>query len=127
MRARWVQGLVVAAALIAVGYALGARRGHSEPAAFPSPATMQPAVSGTALPPGLTAGRVQTLRVIDLNSASLAELETLPGVTPDYARKIIAGRPFESMNDVERAGIPHQLLEQITPPAMIRVLTPRGR
>jgi DNA uptake protein ComE-like DNA-binding protein len=126
MSARWVQGLVAAAALIAVGYALGARWGHSEPAVSPSPAT-QPAVSVSPLPSGLTTGRVQTLRVIDLNSASLAELQTLPGVTPDYARKIIAGRPFESMNDVERAGIPHQLLEQITPPAMLRVLGPRGR
>jgi hypothetical protein len=89
----------------------------------------QSAPPRTAVPPGppRPAGVVmgRQLAVIDLNAASLAELETLPAMTPDYARKIIAGRPFESMADVERAGIPRQILEQISPPAVIRV-TGRG-
>jgi hypothetical protein len=37
---------------------------------------------------------VRTIKIVELNSASLSELETLPGITPDYARKIIAGRPI---------------------------------
>jgi hypothetical protein len=59
--------------------------------------------------------------VVDLNSATLAELETLPGVTPDYANKIIAGRPYRSIEEVERAGIPRSLLEQIVPPGIIKL------
>ena len=74
-------------------------------------------------PPGVVMGR--QMAVVDLNSASLAEIETLPAITPEYARKIIAGRPYESMADVERAGITRQILEQISPPAIIR-LTGRG-
>lgn len=60
------------------------------------------------------------MKIVDLNSASRAELEQLPAVTPEDARKIIAGRPYQSMADLERA-IPHQLIEQISPPAVIRV------
>jgi DNA uptake protein ComE-like DNA-binding protein len=68
---------------------------------------------------------VRQMAVVDLNAASLAELETLPGITPDYAQKIIAGRPFRAISDLERAGIPHQLVLEISPPAIIR-LTERG-
>lgn len=82
-----------------------------------------PPNAATAGPPKLVMGREQA--VVDLNTAGLAELETLPLITPEYARKIIAGRPYESMNDVERAGIPRQVIEQISPPAIIR-LTGRG-
>jgi hypothetical protein len=57
--------------------------------------------------------------VVDLNAASLAELETLPAITPDYARKIIAGRPYHSMADLRHAGIPDHIVEQISPPAII--------
>jgi DNA uptake protein ComE-like DNA-binding protein len=68
---------------------------------------------------------VRQMAVVDLNAASLAELETLPEITPAYAQKIIAGRPYRSMSDLERAGIPHQIVENISPPAIIR-LTERG-
>jgi hypothetical protein len=77
--------------------------------------------SGTStLPPGFTFGREQKL--VDLNTATLAELETLPGITPESAKKILAGRPYEAMKDLERVGIPHDVVEQISPPAIIRVM-----
>jgi DNA uptake protein ComE-like DNA-binding protein len=62
------------------------------------------------------------MAVVDLNVASLAELETLPEITPAYAQQIIAGRPYRAMSDLERAGIPHQVVEQISPPAIIRLI-----
>ena len=42
---------------------------------------------------------------VNLNAASQEELETLPGVGPKLAERIIAARekqPFESWEDVER-------------------------
>jgi competence protein ComEA len=66
--------------------------------------------------------RGQVMKVVDLNSASLPELETLPGITSDYAKKIVAGRPYRSIEDVEHAGIPRDVLQQIMPPAIIKFL-----
>ncbi len=37
---------------------------------------------------------------LDINSASLAELETLPGIGAITAKRIIAGRPYNSIEDL---------------------------
>jgi competence protein ComEA len=37
---------------------------------------------------------------ININTASASELETLPGVGPATAEKIIAGRPYDNINDI---------------------------
>jgi DNA uptake protein ComE-like DNA-binding protein len=67
------------------------------------------------------------MAVVDLNMAPLADLQTLPGITPDYARKIMAGRPYRSFRDVaEHTGIPQQVVDQISPPAIIRVVEERS-
>jgi hypothetical protein len=44
---------------------------------------------------------------------------TLPGMTADYARRIVGARPFRSFADIERAGIPRAALEKMVPPAVI--------
>jgi hypothetical protein len=76
---------------------------------------------GGPVPGGLNAARGRIMPVVDLNSATLAELETLPGITRDYANKILAARPYRSIEELEHAGIPRSLIEQIVPPAMIRL------
>jgi DNA uptake protein ComE-like DNA-binding protein len=38
--------------------------------------------------------------MVNLNSASKEQIERLPGVTPETADKIIAGRPFKSTNEL---------------------------
>jgi competence protein ComEA len=38
---------------------------------------------------------------VDLNTADLAALESLPGIGPAHARAIIAGRPYKSVDDLE--------------------------
>jgi competence protein ComEA len=39
---------------------------------------------------------------VDINTADLATLESLPGVGPQTARAIVAARPFNSIDDLER-------------------------
>lgn len=133
---RWLPALAVLAVLVAGGYLLSTRPGHFEPAAdgmiaFP-PASVPPggraggppmapgqrAGSGPPMPGFATMGR--EMKVVDLNTGTLAEIETLPGITPAYAKKIVAGRPYQVIEDLERAGIPHQIVQEISPPAIIR-------
>jgi hypothetical protein len=60
-------------------------------------------------------------KAIDLNVAPVEDLETLPGITPDYAHRIVAGRPYRSLEDVERTGVPKEVLAHISPPATLVV------
>ncbi|OPX96973.1 MAG: ComE operon protein 1 [Syntrophorhabdus sp. PtaB.Bin006] len=53
--------------------------------------------------------------LIDLNTASQKELESVKGVGPATAKKIIAGRPYKSMEDLKKAGIPDKTIESMKP------------
>jgi DNA uptake protein ComE-like DNA-binding protein len=50
---------------------------------------------------------------VDLNAASEKELETLPGVGPSTAKKIIAGRPYAGMDDLKKAGFSDKQVSKI--------------
>lgn len=50
--------------------------------------------------------------VVDLNSATESDLNALPGVGPATAKKIIAGRPYSSVDDVKKAGVSSAQLEK---------------
>ncbi len=52
---------------------------------------------------------------VDLNSATQKELEALKGVGPATAKKIIAGRPYASVNDLSKAGLSEKLIKQLAP------------
>jgi len=52
---------------------------------------------------------------VNLNTATEQELEDLPGVGPATAQKIVAGRPYGSVADLEKAGVPAKTIEQIKP------------
>lgn len=53
---------------------------------------------------------------VDLNAATQAELEKLPGVGPAMAKKIIAGRPYASTSELStKAGLPAKTVEKISP------------
>ncbi|RIH85227.1 ComE operon protein 1 [Meiothermus luteus] len=69
-----------------------------------TPAVLQP---GPARPP---------VARVSLNTASQAEIESLPGVGPTLARRIIENRPYRSVEELERVkGIGPKLLERLKP------------
>jgi competence protein ComEA len=58
---------------------------------------------------------------LDLNTATLAELETLPGVGPKTAQAIIEGRPYGAVEDLLRVkGIGEATLEKLRPFVTVR-------
>jgi hypothetical protein len=57
---------------------------------------------------------------IDLNTATPAQLEALPGVGPATAKKIIANRPYTSVDELtSKAGVAPGTVEKIRP--MVKV------
>jgi competence protein ComEA len=54
---------------------------------------------------------------LDVNTASLAELENVPGIGPSIAERITEARPFKSADDLQRVkGIgPGKRYEKIRP------------
>jgi len=62
---------------------------------------------------------------INLNSATQEELETLPGVGAATAKKIVAGRPYKSVDDLAKAGVSKAEIEKIT--AQVTVASAGGK
>jgi hypothetical protein len=54
------------------------------------------------------------LRKLDLNTASLEQLQKLPGVNTATAKKISAGRPFKSIAELERVGPLKPTIDKLT-------------
>ena len=70
---------------------------------------------GLALAPSRAFAAKAKTDKIDINSASQAELESLPGVGAATAKKIIAERPFSSVQDLSRAGLSAGTIDKIKP------------
>lgn len=52
---------------------------------------------------------------LDLNTASPRDLQTLPGVGAATAKRIVAGRPYTSVEELARAGVSRKTIDTITP------------
>ncbi len=87
-------------AMVRVGAAAPAAAPTSAPAAAPSAKTTHTKAAAPSGP-------------VDLNGASEKDLESLPGVGVATAKKIISGRPYASLDDLHRAGVPAATIQKL--------------
>jgi outer membrane protein assembly factor BamD len=75
-----------------------------------------PAAPTTPAPAPVTLNAV-TRTGVDLNTATEAELNKLPGVNKLMAKRIMAMRPFLSVQDLIRVGLSQKTINKMKPPA----------
>jgi len=63
----------------------------------------------------LSGSMVLAQKLIDLNTASDKELESIKGIGPATAKKIIAGRPYKSVDELSKAGLSAKQVGAIKP------------
>lgn len=92
--------LLTMAAAAVVGMAL---------AVTSAPAQKKPDGSAQPAPPAVAkaadAGKAGATALIDINRATAAQLETVPGIGKAYAARIIAGRPYANKAQLVQKGI----------------------
>jgi competence ComEA-like helix-hairpin-helix protein len=75
-------------------------------------------VTATTLLVGCNAGAPPaegSLRM-NINTATLTELETIPGVGESLAKRIVAGRPYAAVDELEKvSGIGAKSLQELRP------------
>src|SRR5262249_16944338 len=71
----------------------------------------------------VTAQESKPVTILDLNSANAMDLQRLPGITPDIAKKIIGLRPLESLDDLKAAGLTDEQIKQLTTLVWVKRLT----
>ena len=72
----------------------------AKPAA--KPAAGQPAAKAAAASP---ATKAAPATMVDINTATAAELKALPGIGDAYADRIVKGRPYTAKNQLTSRGI----------------------
>ena len=65
--------------------------------------------------------------LVDINTATAAQLEAVPGITASYAKRIIAARPYASVKELSKSGIAASRLEKIEPLVTVAEKTPAKR
>src|SRR3954447_20501034 len=86
---------------------------NNNPEARANAAATAPAAEATPAQP--TTPTAVTRTGIDLNTATEAELNKLPGINKLTAKRIMAARPFLSVNDLIRIGVSKKTMENLKP------------
>ena len=73
---------------------------RAETPLLPSISTSEAVVRATTPPPVRQTPTVAITGLINVNTATLAELDTLPGVGPKTAELIVSGRPYARVDDL---------------------------
>ncbi len=60
-------------------------------------------------------GEVKAQQKVDLNTASAKDLEGLKGIGPAKAKKIIAARPYKTVDELSKAGLSAKEIEGLKP------------
>jgi DNA uptake protein ComE-like DNA-binding protein len=95
---RFVSGLLTVVLMIS----LGASAMAQTPAA--APAKTAPAAktaTTTKAEPAKSSTKAAAKPMLDINTATKAELAALPGIGDAYSDKVIAGRPYHKKTDLE--------------------------
>ncbi len=100
---KWSLGLGMACLLVAVP---GFVNAQGTPAAKDAMSTMTTAKKG---------GKVAPTSPIDINTATQAELESVPGIGTPTAKKIIGGRPYSSVADLSKSGLSAAQIKTLSP------------
>ncbi|MBY0527826.1 MAG: helix-hairpin-helix domain-containing protein [Gemmataceae bacterium] len=94
---------------------------ENEPAETPSPVLRKPTTSA------MGSGKKELTGTIDVNRATLEELQKLPGVGPKTAQKIVDERtkaPFKTVDELRRvSGIGPKTLEKLRPHVRVHTET----
>lgn len=73
-------------------------------------------ISGSSATAQTDSGSSGSSGLINVNTASTAELETLPGVGASRAAEIVAGRPYATIDDLQKvSGIGAKTVEKLRP------------
>ena len=65
-----------------------------------APAKMAPAPAATTKAPAATTGATKAADLIDINSATEAQLSALPGIAKARSEAIIKGRPYKGKDEL---------------------------
>ncbi len=79
-----------------------------------APAGPPPGVSGAGAPPDIDTGAPTS--PVNINTATAAQLESLPGIGPSRAQEIIDNRPYATVDELDRVdGIGPAIVEDLRP------------